>query len=75
MTTTVWLVSAPLNDQDFDSPGKNSASFERDGITPGSIVTFLSPRWFFSAIDTVSALRTRPCSPWPSLSHMRMNRM
>ena len=33
-------------------PGKNSASFESDGITPGSILIFLSPRWFV----------TRPCA-------------
>ena len=64
-----------VNAHDFDSPGKNSASLDSDGITPGSIVTFLSPRWFFSAIRTVSTFSTRPCSPLPSFSHMRMNRM
>jgi hypothetical protein len=29
-----------MYDQDFFTPGKNSASFDKVGITPGSIVTF-----------------------------------
>ena len=58
---------------DFGMPGKNSASFDSDGITPGSILIFLSPSWFRAAIRTVSGFSTRPSGPAPSLSHMRMN--
>ena len=41
----------------------------------GSMPIFFSPRWFFSAMATVSGFSTRPCSPMPSFSHMRMKRM